>query len=380
MFGAMLTACSEESVQDMQPNHELRLYLGAQHFTPETRTLPAGFEAYPYTTPSDVQIQGYLTTDESGAEPFQGVFSPTASGLPRWTSRMKINEAKKDYYFYGFLPKRAGNTASIEPNNSLTPPVGETLSYKHGATLTIHGLSAISADDVCVVVGVKAYNTSAAATDTPPAITAADPRADMTNRWGKFDLSITDDVTNLYLLVDHIYSRLVFNLKVDADYSKLRTIKVKRMTLMSGDNASNVVKTVKATVNIGATDGTKSPISGDDAHKIQLSTETLGQPEPPTELFANATAPLVLTTTKQSVQAFFAASSIERFILETTYDVYDATGTVLIRENQTAQNIFSVSGQALESGQQSSFIIKVDPTYLYVLADPDLDSPTFTLQ
>ena len=375
MFGAMLTACSEESVQDMQPNHELRLYLGAQHFTPETRTLPAGFEAYPYTTPSDVQIQGYLTTDESGAEPFQGVFSPTASGLPRWTSRMKINEAKSNYYFYGFLPKRAGNTASIALNTSLTP--SETLSYKHGATLTINGLSAISADDVCVVVGVKAYNTSAAATDTPPAITDADTRADMTNRWGKFDVSIDDDVTNLYLLVDHIYSRLVFNLKVSDKYSRLRTIKVKRMTLMSGDNASNVVKTVKATVNIGATDGTQNPISGDDAHKILLSTETLGQPEPPVELL---TTPLELTTTEQSVQAFFAASSIERFILETTYDVYDATGTVLIREDQTAQNIFSVSGQALESGQQSSFIITVDPTYLYVLADPDLDSPTFTLQ
>lgn len=381
MFGAMLTACSEESVQDMQPNHELRLYLGAQHFTPETRTLPAGFEVYPYTTPSDVQIQGYLTTDESGAEPFQGVFSPTASGLPRWTSRMKVNEAKSDYYFYGFLPKRAGNTASIALNPSLTPPAGETLSsYKHGAMLTINGLSAISADDVCVVVGVKAYNTSAAATDTPPAITSADTRADMTNRWGKFDVSIENDVTNVYLLVDHIYSRLVFNLKVSDKYSKLRTIKVKRMTLMSGDNASNVVKTVKAEVYIGATDGTQNPISGDDAHKIQLSTQTLGQPEPPTELFANETTPLVLTTTKQSVQAFFAASSIERFILETTYDVYDATGTVLIREDQTAQNIFSVSGQALESGQQSSFIITVDPTYLYVLADPDLDSPTFTLQ
>jgi len=376
MFGAMLTACSEESVQDMQPNHELRLYLGAQHFTPETRTLPAGFEAYPYTTPSDVQIQGYLTTDESGAEPFQGVFSPTASGLPRWTSRMKINEAKSNYYFYGFLPKRAGNTASIALNTSLTLPAGEN-SYKHGATLTINGLSAISADDVCVVVGVKAYNTSAAATDTPPAITDANPLADMTNRWGKFDVSIDDDVTNVYLLVDHIYSRLVFNLKVDAEYSRLRTIKVKRMTLMSGDNASNVVKTVKAEVRIGATDGTQNPISGDDAHKILLSTQTLGQPEPPVELL---TTPLVLTTTKQSVQAFFAASSIERFILETTYDVYDATGTVLIREDQTAQNIFSVSGQALESGQQSSFIITVDPTYLYVLADPDLDSPTFTLQ
>ena len=376
MFGAMLTACSEESVQDMQPNHELRLYLGAQHFTPETRTLPAGFEAYPYTTPSDVQIQGYLTTDESGAEPFQGVFSPTASGLPRWTSRMKINEAKSNYYFYGFLPKRAGNTASIALNDLLTLPAGEN-SYKHGATLTINGLSAISADDVCVVVGVKGY-TPANTTDPLPSI--SDAQVDMTDRWGKFDVSITDDVTNLYLLVDHIYSRLVFNLKVDAEYSRLRTIKVKRMTLMSGDNASNVVKTVKATVNIGATDGTQSPISGDDAHKIQLSTETLGQPEPPTELFANETTPLVLTTTKQSVQAFFAASSIERFILETTYDVYDATGTVLIREDQTAQNIFSVSGQALESGQQSSFIITVDPTYLYVLADPDLDSPTFTLQ
>ena len=119
MFGAMLTACSEESVQDMQPNHEIRLCLGTQHFAPETRTLPTDFEAY---TPSasDVQILGFMAPDDTSSPIVQGLFSPsTSSSLPRWSSRVKMEDAGT-YYFYGFMPKRTENSATLSLNSFLT--------------------------------------------------------------------------------------------------------------------------------------------------------------------------------------------------------------------------------------------------------------------
>ena len=376
MLGAMMAACSDEPVQDVQPNHELCLALGAQQFAPVTRTLPEGFETYEQTQlPTDVQILGFLASTNSAAEPVQGLFSPsTTTGLPRWTSRIKIDE-DGEYYFYGFMPKRVGNNASISLNTSLTPPSGETLSYKHGASLIIDGLSAISTDDVCVIVGVKGY-TPANTTDPLPSI--SDAQVDMTDRLGKFDINIAGDVTNAYLLVDHVYSRLLFKLKIDDRYSRLRTIKVKRMTLVSGDG-TDLVKTVSALVNIGFTDADNlNPVAnGGEGRKITLTTQAYGQPDTPAMLYDNETDPLVLTTTAKEVQASFASSSVRRLILETTYDVYDSKGN-LIRENQTAQNTFTPP--ALVSGQQSVYTITVDPTYLYVLSDPDPDSPTFTMQ
>lgn len=377
MFGAMLTACSEESVQDMQPNHEIRLCLGTQHFAPETRALPKGFEAY---TPSasDVQILGFMAPDDTSSPIVQGLFSPsTSSSLPRWSSRVKMEDAGT-YYFYGFMPKRTENSATLSLNSSLTPPTGETLSYKHGATLTIDGLSAISTDDVCVVVGAKGYSTD-------PLLDINDSQIDMTERLGKFDIYISDDVTDVYLLMDHIYSRLLFKLKIDATYATLRTIKVKRMTLVSADAQSDVVKTVKAEVKIGATDGTQNPILGDEAHSITITNVEMGQPDTPAILYNDEDAPLELeVTTPKEVQAFFAASSVKRFILETTYDVYDRKGN-LIRKNEKAQNKFtptepnSSTPATLDIGQQYVYTITVAPTYLYVLSEPDLDSPTFTL-
>ena len=375
MFGAMLTACSEESVQDMQPNHEIRLCLGTQHFAPETRTLPTDFEAY---TPSasDVQILGFMAPDDTSSPIVQGLFSPsTSSSLPRWSSRVKMEDAGT-YYFYGFMPKRTENSATLSLNSFLT--TGETLTYKHGATLTIDGLSAISTDDVCVVVGAKGYSTD-------PLLDINDSQIEMTERLGKFDIYISDDVTDVYLLMDHIYSRLLFKLKIDATYATLRTIKVKRMTLVSADAQSDVVKTVKAEVKIGATDGTQNPILGDEAHSITITNVEMGQPDTPAILYNDEDAPLELeVTTPKEVQAFFAASSVKRFILETTYDVYDRKGN-LIRKNEKAQNKFtptepnSSTPATLDIGQQYVYTITVAPTYLYVLSEPDLDSPTFTL-
>jgi len=65
--------------------------------------------------------------------------------------------------------------------------------------------------------------------------------------------------------------------------------------------------------------------------------------------------------------------------METHYDVYDKENN-LIRENQSARNTLSLSDLTLEQGKKYTITITVAPTYLYVLSDPDLDNPTFTLQ
>ena len=60
----------------------------------------------------------------------------------------------------------------------------------------------------------------------------------------------------------------------------------------------------------------------------------------------------------------------------TTYDVYDRKGN-LIRENSEATN--KLPNLAAVRGQKVQVNLTVNPTYLYVLSDPDLDNPTITI-
>ena len=85
-----------------------------------------------------------------------------------------------------------------------------------------------------------------------------------------------------------------------------------------------------------------------------------------------------LTTTAQEFLACFCPSTASKFILETTYDVYDRKGN-LIREGETASNTISLQYN-LTSGQMHTVNITVQPTFLYMLSDPDLDNPTFKIE
>ncbi len=70
--------------------------------------------------------------------------------------------------------------------------------------------------------------------------------------------------------------------------------------------------------------------------------------------------------------------------LTSVYDVYDKRGN-LIRENSEAKNSMRISD--LLTGQTTTrrdcrytVNMTIQPTYLYMLSDPDLDSPSVAIE
>ena len=72
--------------------------------------------------------------------------------------------------------------------------------------------------------------------------------------------------------------------------------------------------------------------------------------------------------------------NISTLVLTSVYDVYDRKGH-LTRENCSATNTMALSDLFTEQattqrGKRYTVNLTIQPTYLYVLSDPDLDNPT----
>lgn len=362
-------SCSDDSGTTEQNVHEqnvreLHVVLGSQQYedvTPSTRTttLPTGYEEYIYATAllPITQIQGYMTSAAVDASARDDIYVPclfshsaTEDETPvhTWTSRVALEDGV--YYFYGYMPKEeAGTSVSIAPYNG---------DYAEGAVLTFTNLNAVTAKDVNIIAGVKGYNTSLP--------------TDMSGRLGHFDYNPSTEGTNLYLLTEHLFSGIEFQIKVNSAYDELRTIKLKSFKLKADktDNHTNPnpLKTVTATVTLkaGATSPTvefSNPVYATDGNAAEMS-EGEGK---------------LLTTEYQSFMAFMCPASGSvittnlNYVLETTYDVYDKKGN-LVRGNQTARNAIKLEN-ALSAGTKREVKIEVNPTFLYVLSDADLDNP-----
>jgi hypothetical protein len=72
------------------------------------------------------------------------------------------------------------------------------------------------------------------------------------------------------------------------------------------------------------------------------------------------------------------ASSPSTLSVVRTYDVYDKQGNK-IRENCEATNSLASMLNGIQRGQKRPIELTVNPTYLYVLSEPDLDNPTITM-
>ena len=377
----MLQSCDNDE-PDTRQLREVHLVLGAQTYSditithaaaPGTRALPDGFvtysELYPQGLPEYAQIYAYLA--KAGSNPPEtGLFAyEDISGTRTWSSHINI-DAGETYYIYGFMPKEDAGNITITP---YTNPNDATISgYQHGAVMTINGLNAVTPADVCVIVGVRGNDNN---TD---AITSLD----MASRLGKFDYTTQDAGDYVYLLIDHLYCGLNFEMKVDAAYNALRTIKVKQLKLIA-NNGSSTVKKVNAVVTLVANQtysGTQplNPLSDEAGGSISFTTAETGDDVEPAMLWNDATNPKVLSTEKTSFLGCFAPATNRNYILESTYDIYDRKGN-LIRANCTAQNAFTAPS-GMKPGQNHTYQITVNPTYLYMLSDPDLDNPVFTLE
>ena len=73
---------------------------------------------------------------------------------------------------------------------------------------------------------------------------------------------------------------------------------------------------------------------------------------------------------------------VTKLELTSTYDVYDRKGN-LVRENSKATNTIPLdifSGQSeFYRGSRYTITLTVNPTYLYVLSEDELDSPTLVV-
>ena len=330
----LLNACSsdESGAQTVTTGEEpvgkqVQLMTYAPYFTEKEapRRAPSGFTAYTPDKVTDIGI--YML--ESTTAPYTENYIRYAT---KWYAHFDV-DANKTYTVYGYMPKITGMSSSLSSVTS------------DGATLTINGIKPVTADDICIITGVKETDTGL--------------------KEGQFGwrMENANDNFYMYLLMDHLYASVKFSLKVSEEYAQLRTIKLKTMTLKT-DKAS-----VSAQVVLKHNMEGNSPITGDVTY-----TPTDGSCSE--EIFNNADGEALSSATPLNIIACFAPTLSNSLTLFSTYDVYDSKGN-LIRANCEATN--KIPNLEASRGQRVQLNMKVDPTYLYIMSDKDLDN-LFTIE
>ena len=329
----LLNACSSgdsgaqpDSTDDKPVQIQVMTY--ASHFA-ETelshRAAPTGFSAY---TPDKTTNMGiYMLLPADWATPKEEKIIYTN----KWHAYFEVT-SDKTYTVYGYMPKTG------DMSSSLTKTTAEA------ATLTISNIKPITTDDICIITGVEA--------------------ADEGLKEGQFSWywPIGDDNYKIYILMDHLYAAALFRLKIDAEYAQLRTIKLKTMTLRTD------CESVNATISLTHNTTGASPISGVVFDPSGSSEDFL--------VFNSDAGTALDKDTPVDINACFAPTLSNNLTMVTTYDVYDRKGN-LIRENSKATN--KLPNLAAVRGQKVQVNLTVNPTYLYVLSEPDLDNPTIKL-
>lgn len=335
----LLSACSSDNTEaqtDTTGNEpvgkEVQLMSYASPFTDQElshRAAPAGFTAY--TPDKNTNMGIYMLLSENWASPkLERITYYTSTG--KWNAYFEV-EKNKTFTVYGYMPKTGEMSSTLEKTDA------------GAATLTISNMKPVTTDDICIITGVK---------DTDSGL-----------KEGQFSWSTPMEeieTYNISLLMDHLYAAAQFRLKIDADYASLRTIKLKTMTLSTNKGS------VDATVMLTHNDTGASPISS-VTYDASGSSSTA-------DIYNSNEGTALDKTTPLSVNAYFAPGLSSNLTLVSTYDVYDSKDN-LIRQNCTATN--KLPNLEAIRGQRVLLNMTVNPTYLYVLSDPDLDNPTITI-
>lgn len=320
---------------------------------------PSGFELYDVGEDKSFSVFFTQNPDPAAppAEPYEEEFFFRSSG--KWRVS-KTDLEDKTYYLYGYAPRdySANVTASIEKLS------GEGKTYADGAVLTLSNLPTATADDVCVIIGAKNGNSA----DDDGGLTKGDFAYVAKPTEGD------DKGSNyVFLLLDHLYASLDISMKVDAKYNTLRTIKLKKLKLQTSTDLgmvkkkTNVIITLKSGAN--PIESVVFNPTGDEVADLNMAPEE-GK---------------VLSTTPQDFIGYFMPAGVNTLVLTSTYDVYDKDTSVnpegnLVREDCTATNTLVLSegfdGISLAArGKKYQVTMKIQPTYLYVMSDPDLNNP-----
>ena len=368
----LLAGCRNESVEqpaDSKQETMIELvplttrYVDIQNMSTRADFLPPGFvpydDLYPTTTPPNKTIGVFLTPEKEtsiGNFIYEG---KDDNDISIWKSTVMVS-AGTNYYIYGYMPHLDADIASITPLNG---------NYANGAILHIDNYTTLTSADVCAVVGVR--NATASEKINGP--------EDYINQGFFFYEGQVSGENCLFVLLKHLYAGVHFKAFIGSKYHKMRDIKITGLRL----EAQNIPNTVDLTLTLTANDtntnplvatydlaeetGTQSvplfPYEGVSEYEVKEKDE---DPEP--EGFLGCFVPGQPDSTHPLA-----------FVLHTTYNVYDKEGTC-IRQGCEASNIINpqeIPGfDNIGAGDVFTVNLLIEPDFLYVLSDPDLDNPT----
>ena len=331
----LLAACSSDQSETRTDNGNGSLLQVAAAYTAnyqtnnQKRAVTEGYSEYNPT--NDLAIGLFVLPENPQSEDFVAKLIRYNNGA--WHSQIMVETL--DYTICGYMPKSIASSISISGGNIL---------------LTLSDIPAVIAEDVCFVTGIKDGT--------------KDGGGDLLQ--GNFTYVGDEDNNYICLLMDHLFTSVKFNFSVDEEYSALRTIKLKSMQLQT------TKESVTATITL-----TPNPTGTDPVTDITYS--SLGSTS--TATFFENTAGIDINTDAAIIRdkyfCCFAPTPdlSNNLTLISTYDVYDRNGNK-IREC-TATNKLPNLGAV--RGESWTINLKVAPTYLYQLSDPDLDNPTITI-
>jgi hypothetical protein len=301
-----------------------------------------------------------------------GVYATTASDAPDkvrtfscvngvWNSQVSVTNLIT-YYIYGYMPVNDNFTCAISK-------LSEGEDYSKGAILNFTNLPPVMAGDFSVVTGVKQ-------------VSSANPTESVNLEAGFFSYEGKATGSNFVcLMLDHLYSCASFKFLVDKVYSQLRTIKLKKVELKT-----NAQITYPLTITLKQKPETVT--SGYEPYTIQWGNQT-SRPNDYVTLFTSEEGELLPMINNKTVDGYFAPFQndiADALVLKCTYDVYDKNVTAehtegnLVRANCVAENKLPENRVIAGVNQRTLLTITVNPTYLYVLSEPDLDNPTITIE
>ena len=311
----LLAACSQDVAEEQaqEPDAPLRLAGVTRALTDE---------------PAYSDIRFFLTNGSSatGGTATEGLFKYAGAS---WTTQLKLKSGTRTYQLYGYMPDNAECTRSIS-NFS-----------ENSAVLHIQQVPPISAQDFCVVTGVRQAEN---ASDETEAVR------------GAFSFEYNSQVENyINLFMDHLYSRVKFSMRVGDEYNEVRTIKIKSMKLQLAD-ISHYNVDITLTKDVGISSVTQTNITGSETPELTIREEEI-----------------TLTTTSTEIASGYiipATTLFNNLSLVIEYDIYDKRGNKI--SERTAENSLAYPLDELQRGEERTLQINIDPSYLY---DLSLDDP-----
>lgn len=160
--------------------------------------------------------------------------------------------------------------------------------------------------------------------------------------------------------MEHLFARVKFHFTLDPAYGILRNVKLQKVTLKC-----ETIKSVSPVITFGST------------LSIDWSNQTAGKSE--AVLYSNAGGTSIKSGSVDAYGTFLVVpTAASSYVLECEYEL-EALGGLIIGSRTTQNKITFTAGSSPQRGEMVTLNCTIRPSYLYQLADTDLDNPVLTI-